>query len=44
VTFIGVLLMDFNFIFVALFAKRLPGGYWFLLVGPLIEVLFFIVS
>jgi hypothetical protein len=33
----GILLMDFNFIFVTLFWKRLPGGYWFLLLGPFVE-------
>ncbi|KAF5369159.1 hypothetical protein D9615_009966 [Tricholomella constricta] len=34
---IGLLLTDFNFIFVSRNFQRLPGGYWFLLLGPLIE-------
>jgi len=34
---VGILLMDFNFIFVYLCSTRLPGGYWFLVVGPVIE-------
>lgn len=33
----GLLLTDFNFIMVALFSKRIPGGYWFLTVGPAVE-------
>lgn len=28
---------DFNFIIVYFFSNRLPGGYWFLLLGPFIE-------
>ena len=34
---LGLLLSDFNFIVVALFSKHLPGGYWFLVVGPIAE-------
>ena len=37
VSVVGLLLTDFNFIFVSLFSKKLPGGYWFLVVGPVIE-------
>ncbi|TFK72774.1 MFS general substrate transporter [Pluteus cervinus] len=33
----GLLLTDFNFIFTYSFYQRLPGGYWFLLLGPLVE-------
>jgi hypothetical protein len=29
--------MDFNFILVSYFWKRLPGGYWFLVVGSVVE-------
>ena len=28
---------DINFIFVSLFTDKFPGGYWFLLAGPLID-------
>lgn len=31
---------DFNFIFVYHFVDRLPGNYWFLLVGPVVDGLF----
>jgi hypothetical protein len=34
---IGLLVTDFNFIFVSLYSTKLPGGYWFLVVGPIIE-------
>ncbi|RDB23050.1 putative membrane protein C14C4.07 [Hypsizygus marmoreus] len=34
---VGLLITDFNFIFVSHHFQHLPGGYWFLLVGPLIE-------
>ncbi|OBZ69346.1 putative membrane protein C14C4.07 [Grifola frondosa] len=34
---IGTLVTDFNFIFVYKFSKMLPGGYWFLVCGPIIE-------
>ncbi|KAH8116885.1 MFS general substrate transporter [Phellopilus nigrolimitatus] len=30
---IGLLLTDFNFIIVCFFSKKLPGGYWFILLG-----------
>lgn len=32
-----MLVVDFTFILVALFSKRLPGGYWFLMLGPIVE-------
>ncbi|CAA7270975.1 unnamed protein product [Cyclocybe aegerita] len=34
---LGLLFTDFIFLFVALNSKRVPGGYWFLVVGPLVE-------
>jgi hypothetical protein len=34
---LGLLVTDINFIFVALFSKHIPGGYWFLVVAPFIE-------
>ena len=37
ISIIGLLLTDFNFIMVALFPRHVPGGYWFLLVGPMVE-------
>lgn len=37
ISVIGLLLTDFNFIFVSLFTERVPGGYWFLLLGPVVE-------
>ena len=37
ISLIGLLLTDFNFIFVILFPNHAPGGYWFLLFGPLLE-------
>ncbi|KAF9053131.1 major facilitator superfamily domain-containing protein [Panaeolus papilionaceus] len=37
ISILGLLFTDFNFIFVTLFSKHLPGGYWFLLTGPIIE-------
>lgn len=37
ISIIGLLLTDFNFIITTLNIKRIPGGYWFLVVGPLIE-------
>ncbi|KAF7363597.1 MFS domain-containing protein [Mycena sanguinolenta] len=36
-TVFGLLLNDMNFIFVTKNFQRIPGGYWFLIVGPLIE-------
>jgi hypothetical protein len=37
ISIIGLLLTDFIFIFVSFFSRKLPGGYWFLVVGPVIE-------
>jgi hypothetical protein len=37
VSVVGLLLNDLNFINVYYFFERLPGGYWFLLVGPILE-------
>ncbi|KIL69994.1 hypothetical protein M378DRAFT_7764 [Amanita muscaria Koide BX008] len=37
VTVSGALVTDLNFILVTLFTDKFPGGYWFLIVGPLIE-------
>ena len=37
ISVIGQLLIDFNFIMVALFPRHIPGGYWFLVVGPMVE-------
>jgi hypothetical protein len=34
---IGVIVTDFNFIMVALFPRYVPGGYWFLVVGPMLQ-------
>ncbi|KAJ7444922.1 major facilitator superfamily domain-containing protein [Mycena latifolia] len=36
-TIAGLLVNDFNFIFVTKNFERIPGGYWFLIVGPIIE-------
>ncbi|KAJ7709720.1 major facilitator superfamily domain-containing protein [Mycena rosella] len=36
-TITGLLFTDFNFIFVTKNYERIPGGYWFLIVGPIIE-------
>ncbi|KAJ6597071.1 major facilitator superfamily domain-containing protein [Mycena vulgaris] len=36
-TIFGLLITDFNFIFVTKNFDRIPGGYWFLIVGPIIE-------
>ncbi|KAJ3851635.1 major facilitator superfamily domain-containing protein [Lentinula lateritia] len=33
----GILITDVNFILVYYFSRSLPGGYWFLVLGPLIE-------
>ncbi|EGO24169.1 hypothetical protein SERLADRAFT_355952 [Serpula lacrymans var. lacrymans S7.9] len=33
----GLVALDINFLIVNLFADRLPGGYWFLIIGPLID-------
>ena len=37
ISVLGLLLTDFNIIFVTLFSKHIPGGYWFLVVGPIGE-------
>jgi len=37
ISILGLLISDFNFISVALFSKHIPGGYWFLLVGNVLE-------
>ncbi|KDR73681.1 hypothetical protein GALMADRAFT_251462 [Galerina marginata CBS 339.88] len=37
ISIIALLITDFNFIMVTLFSKHIPGGYWFLVVGPAIE-------
>ena len=37
ISIIGVLLSDLNFFVVALFPRHVPGGYWFLVVGPMVE-------
>ncbi|KAG5643210.1 hypothetical protein DXG03_001328 [Asterophora parasitica] len=34
---VGLLFTDFNFIFVSRNFQSLPGGYWFLVLGPIIE-------
>ncbi|KAG6836783.1 hypothetical protein H0H93_003204 [Arthromyces matolae] len=34
---IGLLYADFNFIFIARNFQRLPGGYWLLIIGPIVE-------
>ncbi|KAJ7120490.1 major facilitator superfamily domain-containing protein [Mycena crocata] len=36
-TILGLLVNDFNFITVTKNFQRIPGGYWFLIVGPIIE-------
>ncbi|KAF8643895.1 hypothetical protein AX16_008911 [Volvariella volvacea WC 439] len=40
ISVLGAILTDFNFIFVSQFHHYLPGNYWFLLLGPLVEGLF----
>lgn len=37
ISVIGLLLTDANFIVVAKASTRLPGGYWLLLIGPVVE-------
>jgi MFS family permease len=37
ISVIGLLFTDANFILVYYFSRSLPGGYWFLLLGPLLE-------
>ena len=34
---VGVLLMDMNFLCVFWFYDYIPGGYWFLITGPVVE-------
>ncbi|KAJ7087857.1 major facilitator superfamily domain-containing protein [Mycena epipterygia] len=36
-TILGLLITDLNFIFVTKNFQRIPGGYWFLIMGPIIE-------
>ncbi|KAF8212040.1 major facilitator superfamily domain-containing protein [Mycena galopus ATCC 62051] len=36
-TIFGLLVNDLNFIFVTKNFQRIPGGYWFLIVGPIFE-------
>ncbi|KAH9484438.1 putative membrane protein [Psilocybe cubensis] len=40
ISILALLITDFNFILVAKFYQHLPGGYWFLVVGPALEGLF----
>jgi hypothetical protein len=37
IALIGLLATDFNYINVYYFSQHLPGGYWCLILGPLIE-------
>ncbi|KAG6829195.1 hypothetical protein H0H92_005396 [Tricholoma furcatifolium] len=37
IAIIGLLYSDLNFIFTARNFERLPGGYWFVILGPLVE-------
>lgn len=37
ISVIGLLSTDFNFLVVNTYYERLPGGYWFLLLGPIVE-------
>jgi hypothetical protein len=37
ISIIGLLLSDIIFILVAWFSPFLPGNYWFLLLGPVLE-------
>ncbi|KIK57642.1 hypothetical protein GYMLUDRAFT_45806 [Collybiopsis luxurians FD-317 M1] len=37
ISVVGLLLTDANFILVYFYSQFLPGGYWFLVLGPLIE-------
>lgn len=37
ISLIGLLITDVNFILIYYFFDQLPGGYWLLLIGPLIE-------
>ncbi|KAF9479286.1 MFS general substrate transporter [Pholiota conissans] len=40
VSTLSLLITDLNFIVAALFTKHIPGGYWFLLIGPIADGLF----
>ncbi|TFK30241.1 MFS general substrate transporter [Coprinopsis marcescibilis] len=37
ISLLGLLVTDFNLINVYYFSKYMPGGYWFLLLGPVVE-------
>ncbi|KAF4615419.1 hypothetical protein D9613_002574 [Agrocybe pediades] len=37
ISILALLITDFNFILVTLFSNQVPGGYWFLVVGPILE-------
>jgi MFS family permease len=37
ISILGLLVADLNFIGVATFWKYLPGGYWLLVIGPIVE-------
>lgn len=37
ISILGVLLSNFTFIFVAWYPQYVVGGYWFLLLGPLVD-------
>ncbi|THU77812.1 MFS general substrate transporter [Dendrothele bispora CBS 962.96] len=37
ITVIGLIVTDAAFILVYFFQRQLPGGYWFLIIGPLLE-------
>ena len=37
ISVIGLVLTDFNFIMAILFPRHIPGGYWFLVVGPTVQ-------
>jgi hypothetical protein len=40
ISVLGLAIGHLNIIFVSLFVTRLPGNYWFLMVGSIIEGLF----
>jgi hypothetical protein len=37
ISVVGLLITDLNFIQVVFNFRRLPGSYWFLIVGPIVE-------
>lgn len=37
ISMLGSLFTDVNLVLVAHFSEILPGGYWFLILGPIIE-------